>query len=114
MNRSNLDYSPQEAAGLDMFVGSGLDFLSEVTFEDLQMVEPGPSDLGTSHLRPEPSSNYAPLAASLGPPGAVLPFNGFGPGYSHNQQQPYADTQGLAKPQQLYPGPGALVHLTYA
>ena len=101
MHRSGMNFSPQEGAGLDMFVGSGLDFLSEVTFDDLQMIEPGSSDLFPNNLRPEPVSNYAPMAASLGPPRAVLPFSGFVPPYM--QPQPYAaDYSGLQ------PQPGAL------
>lgn len=99
-----MNFNPQEAAGLDMFVGSGLDFLSEVTFEDLETVEPGSSELYTNTLRPEPFSNYAPMAASLGPPGAVLPFSSWGPGFSPPQPLPYTASQSVAGPQQFQQG----------
>lgn len=87
-----------------MFVGSGLDFLSEVTFEDLQTVEPGPSDLDANALRPEPFANYAPMAASLGPPGAVLPFSSWGTNHLHSQPMPYNASQNLSGLQHFHRG----------
>ena len=54
----------QNAAGLDMFVGSGLDYLSEVSLEDLD------TDLLNSNMSPklvhESATGFTPLAASLG------------------------------------------------
>lgn len=59
----------QDAAGLDMFVGSGIDFLSEVTMEDIERELFSPTSSLQGHLSPQNFINYAPLAASLGPPG---------------------------------------------
>ena len=59
-----MDMPSQNAAGLDMFVGSGLDYLSEVSLEDLD------TDLLSSNLSPNlsqaPFTGFTPLAASLG------------------------------------------------
>lgn len=67
------DPQGEDAAGLDMFVGSGIDFLSEVTMEDMDrelfnsnLTVPWVPD---HNLSPQNFVNFAPLAASLGPPG---------------------------------------------
>ena len=67
------DPQGEDAAGLDMFVGSGIDFLSEVTMEDVDrglfnsnLTVPWVPD---HNLSPQNFVNFAPLAASLGPPG---------------------------------------------
>lgn len=71
------DFDPhgQDAAGLDMFVGSGIDFLSEVTVEDMDrelfnsnLTVPWVPD---HQLSPQNFVDFAPLAASLGPPGTT-------------------------------------------
>ena len=69
MNRQAVDLQGQDAAGLDMFVGSGIDFLSEVTMEDMERELFNPTSSLQGHLSPQNFMNYAPLAASLGPPG---------------------------------------------
>lgn len=54
-----------DAAGLDMFVGTGLDYLSEVSFEDLDLFS---SNLPTSRqLDQEAFAGYAPFAGPIGP-----------------------------------------------
>lgn len=85
-----IDFSQQEAAGLDMFVGSGLDFLSEVAMDDLDMGNFG-ADVSPLGLTPETFANYAPMAASLGPPGAGVPFNTM-PYYSQANVLPHQGT----------------------
>ncbi len=72
MYKHNVHLDGQDAAGLDMFVGSGIDYLSEVNLEDMELdlFNPSPS----TQLNPETFMNYAPLAASLGPPGSGMRF----------------------------------------
>ncbi|DBA98656.1 TPA: hypothetical protein ACH3X1_014438 [Trebouxia sp. C0004] len=72
MYKHNVHLDGQDAAGLDMFVGSGIDYLSEINLEDmaLDLFNPSPS----TQLNPETYMSYAPLAASLGPPGSGMRF----------------------------------------
>ena len=79
MYRNDSDPQGQDAAGLDMFVGSGIDFLSEVTMEDMDrelfnsnLTVPWVPD---HHLSPQNFVDFAPLAASLGPPGSTAEFD---------------------------------------
>ncbi|KAL0032676.1 hypothetical protein WJX79_002317 [Trebouxia sp. C0005] len=55
-----------------MFVGSGIDYLSEYNLEDMELDLFNP--LPSIQLNPETFMNYAPLAASLGPPGSGMRF----------------------------------------
>lgn len=71
MYRHSVSLEGQDA-GLDMFVGSGIDFLSEVNMEDLEMDTDFFRTSRSGQLSPETFVNYAPLAASLGPPGTGL------------------------------------------
>lgn len=75
MYRNDSDPLREDAAGLDMFVGSGIDFLSELTVEDMDrelfnsnLTVPWVHDY---HLSPQNFVDFAPLAASLGPPGTT-------------------------------------------
>lgn len=72
MYKHNVHLDGQDAAGLDMFVGSGIDYLSEVNLEDMELdlFNPSPS----TQLNPETFMSYAPVAASLGPPGSGMRF----------------------------------------
>ena len=75
MYRHAVDLQGQDAAGLDMFVGSGVDFLSEVTIEDMDRdlfasTSSVPGQLGAQHF-----GNFSPLATTLGPPGAATGFD---------------------------------------
>ena len=74
MYRHDVGSEGQDAAGLDMFVGSGIDFLSEVNIEDMDMDLFNSNTSPSGQLSPESFMNYAPLAASLGPPVTGLRF----------------------------------------
>ena len=94
MYRNDFDPPVQDAAGLDMFVGSGIDFLSEVTMEDMDK-ELFNSNLTVPwlpdhHLSPQNLVDFAPLAASLGPPGTTtgLDYRTGTLGTNHSPQRP--------------------------
>ncbi|KAL3131600.1 hypothetical protein ABBQ38_007898 [Trebouxia sp. C0009 RCD-2024] len=75
MYNQDFDQRGQDVDGLDMFVGSGIDFLSEVTINDMDRELFNSNVTGPHLFSPENFTNFAPLAASLGPPGTTLGFD---------------------------------------
>lgn len=100
MYHQDCDQRGQDVDGLDMFVGSGIDFLSEVTMDDMD------KELFTSNVTasrfwsPQNFINFAPLAASLGPPGTTLGFDYQSDIFGSNQssQRPLAEDHASAAP----------------
>ncbi len=101
MYRHSVDLDGQDAAGLDMFVGSGIDFLSEVNIEDMDMDLFNSNTSPSGQLSPDTFVNYAPLAASLGPPGTGLRF-GSEPAFSAGSQ--FSQRPFMAPPGRVQPG----------
>ncbi|KAL3136137.1 hypothetical protein ABBQ32_007156 [Trebouxia sp. C0010 RCD-2024] len=75
MYKQGFDQRGQDVDGLDMFVGSGIDFLSEVTMNDMDRELFNSNVTGPHLFSPDNFVNFAPLAASLGPPGTTLGFD---------------------------------------
>lgn len=84
----------QNATGLDMFVGSGLDYLPEVSLEDLD------TDLLSSNISPnlgqDLSNGFTPLAASLGTfgPGSRYMLDPYLPSVAQLSQLPFMPAAG--------------------
>lgn len=100
MYNQDFDQRGQDVDGLDMFVGSGIDFLSEVTINDMDRELFNSNVTGPHLFSPENFTNFAPLAASLGPPGTTLGFDHRSGSFGSNPslQMPCAEDHAGAAP----------------